>query len=189
MSWLAVIKFAHIFCAFFSPDNIEVRPGLRTTRQKRAHFCGSCPVAEMVCSACDMTLHWHDSTSLSYLDHRQGCVLSEQKVIWVPWVTWHLWGPWLLGLDQRFSYSQFCPGEGHPTPMLLLLWASPEASELGQPFLRQPPDGTAPELWVCRRPGALCARLQQLRAVVVAPWAIAAVGEITRPQGECLKLL
>lgn len=178
----------HILC-IFSPDNIEVRPGLRTTRQKRARFCGSCPVAEMVCSACTMTLHWRDSTTLSYLDHRQGRVLSEQKVIWVPWVTWHLWGPWLLRFDQRFSYSQFCPGEGHPTLMLLLLGASPEAFELGHLFpgshqmeLLQS-SGSAGGQVPC---GLTC---KQLRAVVVAAWAIAAVGEITRPQGECLKLL
>ena len=62
----------------------------------------------------------------------------------------------------------FAPGRGN---QLLCMHCSGQASrpfELGQPFLRQPPGGTA-RLWACGRPGALRAHLQRwLWAVVVA---------------------
>lgn len=135
-----------------------------------------------------MTLHWHGNTSLSYLDHSQGYVLSGQRVIWLCWFFQCL-GFWDTGIWLRFSESQFCTREGQPAPACSLLWVSPDTCKLSQPFLRQPPDGTALELWACRSPGALHTPLQRLRPVVVAAWAIAAFGEITRPQGECLKLL
>lgn len=70
--------FTHIICVVFFPGNMEVRAGLRTTRQKRGHFCGSGSIFEMVCCASNMTLQWCN-TLLSYLDHKQRHILNEQR--------------------------------------------------------------------------------------------------------------
>lgn len=82
--------------------------------------------------------------------------------------------------------------EGQPGPKLSLLWASPEACpRAGQPFLCCHQVELLQSSGPQAAAGALCsfAHLQWPRAVVVAAAAIAADGEITRPQGECLKLL
>lgn len=149
------------------------------------------PILFLKWSAVPVTWPCSDMVTLYFLPGSQttACLERGGRFIWVHLFR-RLWGPELSEFDQRFSQSPFCPREGQPALVHSLFWASPEAFRAWPAFSQAAARWNCSELWACGRPGALCPHLQQrLRAVVVAAWAIAAVGEITRPQGECLKLL